>query len=90
MAATILWQLGFDTIYGFQDMEDDARIGVKSTSRLMAGRARGVYRCLCYAADPGAAAGGRLACLAGAGRAVLARAGCCRVCLFWRYQALAC
>ncbi|GBQ88017.1 4-hydroxybenzoate polyprenyltransferase [Acetobacter nitrogenifigens DSM 23921 = NBRC 105050] len=40
-AATIFWQLGFDTIYGFQDMEDDARIGVKSTSRLMAGRARG-------------------------------------------------
>jgi 4-hydroxybenzoate polyprenyltransferase len=37
-AATIIWQLGFDTIYGFQDMEDDARIGVKSTSRLMAGR----------------------------------------------------
>ena len=40
-AATIVWQLGFDTIYGFQDMEDDARIGVKSTSRLMVGRARG-------------------------------------------------
>ncbi|MDG6095463.1 4-hydroxybenzoate octaprenyltransferase [Acetobacter sp. AN02] len=38
-AGTIMWQLGFDTIYGFQDMEDDARIGVKSTSRLMAGRA---------------------------------------------------
>ncbi|GBR53337.1 4-hydroxybenzoate polyprenyltransferase [Neokomagataea thailandica NBRC 106555] len=35
-AAVILWQLGFDTIYGFQDMEDDARIGVRSTSRLMA------------------------------------------------------
>ncbi|MFT8777500.1 MAG: UbiA family prenyltransferase, partial [Gluconacetobacter liquefaciens] len=39
-AATILWQLGFDTIYGFQDMEDDARIGVKSTSRLWAGQPR--------------------------------------------------
>lgn len=38
--ATIAWQLGFDTIYGFQDMEDDARIGVKSTSRLMQGQAR--------------------------------------------------
>lgn len=33
-AGTIFWQLGFDTIYGFQDLEDDARIGVKSTSRL--------------------------------------------------------
>ncbi|MFT8719619.1 4-hydroxybenzoate octaprenyltransferase [Acetobacter sp.] len=39
-AATIFWQLGFDTIYGFQDMEDDARIGVKSTSRLWQGQAR--------------------------------------------------
>ena len=38
--ATILWQLGFDTIYGFQDMEDDARIGVKSTSRLWAAHPR--------------------------------------------------
>ncbi|MCX2560861.1 4-hydroxybenzoate octaprenyltransferase [Acetobacter farinalis] len=47
-AATIVWQLGFDTIYGFQDMEDDARIGVKSTSRLMAGRAR-AFIGTCYA-----------------------------------------
>lgn len=46
-AATILWQLGFDTIYGFQDMEDDARIGVRSTSRLMAGRARS-FVTICY------------------------------------------
>ena len=35
-AAAILWDLGFDTIYGFQDMEDDAVIGVKSTSRRFA------------------------------------------------------
>nr|WP_301273782.1 4-hydroxybenzoate octaprenyltransferase [Acetobacter cerevisiae] len=47
-AATIVWQLGFDTIYGFQDMEDDARIGVKSTSRLMAGRAK-AFIGTCYA-----------------------------------------
>ncbi|GBR62047.1 4-hydroxybenzoate polyprenyltransferase [Acetobacter syzygii NRIC 0483] len=46
-AATIVWQLGFDTIYGFQDMEDDARIGVKSTSRLMAGRAQ-FFIGVCY------------------------------------------
>ena len=39
-AAAILWDLGFDTIYGFQDMEDDARIGVKSTSRRFSGRPR--------------------------------------------------
>lgn len=28
----IFWTLGYDTIYGFQDIEDDATIGVKSTS----------------------------------------------------------
>jgi len=39
-AAAVFWDLGFDTIYGFQDMEDDALIGVKSTSRLFAHRPR--------------------------------------------------
>lgn len=47
--ATILWQLGFDTVYGFQDMEDDARIGVRSTSRLMADSPR-AFVGTCYAA----------------------------------------
>ncbi|MCE2563919.1 4-hydroxybenzoate octaprenyltransferase [Komagataeibacter sp. FNDCF1] len=60
-AATIVWQLGFDTIYGFQDMEDDARIGVRSTSRLMAGHAR-LFVGTCYAlALAGLAAAGFLA-----------------------------
>lgn len=31
-AATIFWQIGFDTIYGYQDIEDDQRVGVKSTA----------------------------------------------------------
>ena len=30
--AAIFWTLGYDTIYGFQDIEDDEIIGVKSTS----------------------------------------------------------
>ncbi len=47
-AGTILWQLGFDTIYGFQDMDDDARIGVRSTSRLWAPRAK-PFIAGCYA-----------------------------------------
>jgi 4-hydroxybenzoate polyprenyltransferase len=34
--AAIFWDLGFDTIYGFQDIEDDALVGVKSTSRRFA------------------------------------------------------
>ncbi len=39
-AAAILWDLGFDTIYGFQDVADDAIVGVKSTSRRFAPYAR--------------------------------------------------
>ena len=56
--AAILWDLGFDTVYGFQDMEDDAVVGVKSTSRLMAARPRRFVGA-CYALA--------LACLAAAG-----------------------
>lgn len=46
-AGTIFWQLGFDTIYGFQDIEDDARIGVKSTSLLWRGKAK-IFVATCY------------------------------------------
>jgi 4-hydroxybenzoate polyprenyltransferase len=35
-AAAIAWDLGFDTIYGFQDIEDDALAGIRSTSRRFA------------------------------------------------------
>ena len=38
--AGIAWTLGYDTIYAHQDKEDDARIGVKSTARLLANRSR--------------------------------------------------
>jgi 4-hydroxybenzoate polyprenyltransferase len=31
---TILWVVGYDTIYALQDVEDDALVGVKSTARL--------------------------------------------------------
>jgi len=31
---TILWVVGYDTIYALQDIEDDALVGVKSTARL--------------------------------------------------------
>ena len=30
--SAIFWTLGYDTIYGVQDMEDDEIIGLKSTS----------------------------------------------------------
>lgn len=33
--ACAFWTLGYDTIYAIQDIEDDARIGVKSTARRM-------------------------------------------------------
>ena len=31
---SILWVIGYDTIYALQDVEDDALVGVKSTARL--------------------------------------------------------
>lgn len=37
---TILWVIGYDTIYAMQDVEDDAIIGVKSTARLFGARGR--------------------------------------------------
>jgi len=52
-AAAIFWDLGFDTIYGFQDMEDDALVGIRSTSRLFARTPRlfvGAAYTLCLAA----------------------------------------
>ena len=33
-AGTILWVIGYDTIYACQDKEDDAIVGVRSTARL--------------------------------------------------------
>jgi 4-hydroxybenzoate polyprenyltransferase len=38
-AGTILWTIGYDTIYALQDIEDDALIGVRSTARLFGQRA---------------------------------------------------
>ena len=37
---TILWVIGYDTIYALQDIEDDALVGVKSTARLFGANVR--------------------------------------------------
>jgi 4-hydroxybenzoate polyprenyltransferase len=37
---TIMWVIGYDTIYALQDIEDDALIGVKSTARLFGNKTR--------------------------------------------------
>lgn len=39
-AAAFFWTLGYDTVYGYQDKRDDERIGVKSTSRLLASHSK--------------------------------------------------
>lgn len=39
-AACFFWTLGYDTIYAFQDRDDDALIGIKSTARLLNDKAR--------------------------------------------------
>jgi 4-hydroxybenzoate polyprenyltransferase len=45
--ATILWIIGYDTIYAHQDREDDALIGVKSTARLFETNTRSLL-VVCY------------------------------------------
>jgi 4-hydroxybenzoate polyprenyltransferase len=39
-AGAILWTLGYDTIYGFQDIQDDLMVGVKSSSIAVAQKPR--------------------------------------------------
>ncbi|WP_440634723.1 4-hydroxybenzoate octaprenyltransferase [Candidatus Pelagibacter sp. HIMB1746] len=43
----IFWTLGYDTIYGFQDLKDDEIIGLKSTSIKFKGNAK-KFLFLCY------------------------------------------
>lgn len=45
--ATIAWQVGFDTIYGYQDIEDDKQVGIKSTARL-AGESGKLFVSICF------------------------------------------
>jgi 4-hydroxybenzoate polyprenyltransferase len=49
-AGTILWVIGYDTLYALQDIEDDALIGVKSTARLFGEQVRPVVAVLYLAA----------------------------------------
>ncbi len=37
---SILWVIGYDTIYALQDIEDDALVGIKSTARLFGDNVR--------------------------------------------------
>jgi 4-hydroxybenzoate polyprenyltransferase len=39
-AGSILWVIGYDTIYALQDIEDDALVGVRSTARLFGDHVR--------------------------------------------------
>ena len=46
-AGAIFWTLGYDTIYGYQDIKDDEIIGLKSTSIKFKGKAR-KFLFVCY------------------------------------------
>ncbi len=46
--AAIFWTLGYDTIYGYQDIKDDEIIGLKSTSIKFKGSAK-KFLIICYA-----------------------------------------
>ncbi len=43
----IFWTLGYDTIYGYQDIKDDEIIGLKSTSIKFKGKEK-IFLILCY------------------------------------------
>ncbi len=43
----IFWTLGYDTIYGYQDIKDDEIIGVKSTSIKFKNNPK-IFICFCY------------------------------------------
>ena len=43
----IFWSLGYDTIYGYQDIKDDEIIGLKSTSIKFKGKAK-LFLLICY------------------------------------------
>ncbi len=45
-AGSILWVIGYDTIYAHQDKEDDALVGVRSTARLFGARTKMALVCL--------------------------------------------
>ena len=40
-AGSVLWVIGYDTIYAHQDKEDDALVGVRSTAQLFGNRTKG-------------------------------------------------
>tara|TARA_B100000900_G_scaffold409113_1_gene424470 strand:+ start:25 stop:891 length:867 start_codon:yes stop_codon:yes gene_type:complete len=44
----IFWTLGYDTIYGYQDIKDDEIIGLKSTSIIFKGKEK-KFLLICYA-----------------------------------------
>jgi len=45
-ASSILWTIGYDTIYALQDIDDDRKAGVRSTARLFGDNVRGAVGAL--------------------------------------------
>ena len=39
-AGSVMWVIGYDTLYAIQDIEDDALVGVRSSARRLGGKAR--------------------------------------------------
>jgi 4-hydroxybenzoate polyprenyltransferase len=59
-AGTILWVIGYDTIYAMQDIEDDAIVGIRSTARAYGPDAPRLVL-LCYLGAVGLIAGALVA-----------------------------
>lgn len=46
--ACCFWTTGYDTIYGFADIKDDKKIGIKSLSLYLENKAYKFWLCICY------------------------------------------
>ena len=57
---SVMWVIGYDTLYAIQDVEDDALVGVRSSARALGDRARlGVASATCSHCSAGARRSGR-------------------------------
>jgi 4-hydroxybenzoate polyprenyltransferase len=84
-AGSVLWTIGYDTIYAHQDKEDDLMVGVKSTA-LRFGRATRAWVSGFYAGA--VVLWGVAGALAGAGPFLLVALGLAAVQLVWQLRTL--
>lgn len=84
-AGSVLWTIGYDTIYAHQDVEDDAMLGLRSTARLF-GERTPVWLLGLYGGALALWLGAAL--LVGAGAIVIAALACIGIHFVWQVATL--